>query len=312
LTPDLHVAVRPIALDEVDGLRHFYGDAPDGAGAGVKVAVVDTGIAPHPDLVVEGGANLVTGEDPGDFADNGQGHGTHVAGIVAARGTPPSGIGGVAPFVVLRSYRVFGKNEPSASNFAMIKAIDRAVEDGCDLINLSLGTPSGTPEDPALRSAIEDARERGVVVVAAAGNDGRQPVAFPAASSACVAVSAFGREGTFPADSLQAFEALTAQPRGDEAENFVANFTNIGLSLELTAPGVGIVSTFPGGYAVLDGTSMACPAVTGVAALLLARRPDILGAPRNLARAEAITQMLLQSARKLGFGATFEGQGLPK
>jgi hypothetical protein len=117
--------------------------------------VIDTGIAAHPDLVIDGGENTVVGEDPQDFGDNGDGHGTHVAGIIAARGTPPSGIRGLAPAVTLRSYWVFGKNAEGASNFSIAKAVDRAVKDGCHLINMSLG---GGPRDEATHSAIADAR----------------------------------------------------------------------------------------------------------------------------------------------------------
>jgi subtilisin len=96
--------------------------------------------------------------------------------------------------VTLRSYRVFGKNSQGASNYSILKAIDRAVADGCDLINMSLGGAAG---DEATLTAIEDAHAQGAVVIAAAGNDGRGPVGFPAAHSQAVAVSALGRKGTF-------------------------------------------------------------------------------------------------------------------
>ncbi len=172
-TASMSVGLLPLDLSHVDGLRHFFGNANNAGGAGVKVAVVDTGVGPHDDLLVGGGENTVVGEDPSDFTNNGHPHGTHVAGIIGARGLPPAGVRGLAPAVTLRSYRVFGKGQDRASNYSIIKAIDRAVTDGCDLINLSLG---GGPADDATRAAIEDARAAGSVVIAAAGNDGRRPV----------------------------------------------------------------------------------------------------------------------------------------
>ena len=133
--------------------------------------------ADHPHLVVAGGQNCVTGEDPTDHGSNGHEHGTHVAGIIGGRGRPPGGCRGVAPGADLMSYRVFGRGRAEATNFAIAKAIDTAVGDGCDVVNLSLG---GGPADAVVRAAIEEAQEAGVIVVAAAGNDGRGPVAFPA------------------------------------------------------------------------------------------------------------------------------------
>ncbi|MGH9838233.1 MAG: S8 family serine peptidase, partial [Blastocatellia bacterium] len=196
VTTEQEFRLRPIDLAFTDSKRHFYDDAPADAGAGLKVGVIDTGIATdHPDLAVEGGVNTVAGENPNQFGDNGHGHGTHVAGIIAARGAAPTGVRGIAPAVTLRSYRVFGQNKPGASNFAIAKAIDRAVADGCDLINMSVG---GGDPDPATQDAIADARAQGAVIFAAAGNDGRSPVSFPAADSLALAVSAMGRKGTYP------------------------------------------------------------------------------------------------------------------
>ena len=189
------LSLRAIDLGFQDSKRFFYGDANAAAGTGVKVGVIDTGIATHPDLAIDGGANLVVGENPNDFGDNGEGHGTHVAGIIAGRGSAPTGVRGIAPNVTLRSYRVFGKNNPGASNFSIAKAIDRAVADGCDVINMSLG--GGSP-DIATQEAIADARAQGTVIFAAAGNDSRSPVSFPARESLALAVSAMGRKGTFP------------------------------------------------------------------------------------------------------------------
>jgi subtilisin family serine protease len=100
-------------------------------------------------------------------------------------------------------------------------------------------------------------------------------------------------------------------PYGSDRNNFIAAFSNVGPQVDLTGPGVGIVSTVPGGYAALDGTSMACPAVTGLAAKLLSVRGDILNMSRDQARSDAIAQLLLQAARPLGFGPTYEGHGIP-
>lgn len=309
LTTGTKVALRPITLPFEDCLRHFYGDSQLTAGAGVTVGVIDTGVGPHDLLNLQGGENTVSGEDPKDFLDNGEGHGTHVAGIIAARGsTPAGGVRGVAPGVTLRSYRVFGKNAEGASNFAIAKAIDRAVSDGCDLLNMSLG---GGPKDEATHSAVADARARGALVLVATGNDGRQPVSFPASDSLAIAVSALGRKGTFPADTTEVGDVAPPTPTGKDKQNFIAEFSNVGNEVDLTGPGVGIISTFPGNkLAVMDGTSMACPAATGAAARLLASKPALLGQPRTQARSDAMAQAVLAAAKRLGFPATLEGQGL--
>lgn len=299
--------LEPIDLGFTDCLRHFYGNAADGAGKGVTVGVVDTGVGPHPDLDVDGGLNTVIGEKPKDFGDNGEGHGTHVGGIIAARGTPPAGIRGLAPGVKLRSYRVFGKGAEGASNYSIAKAIDRAVADHCDLINLSLG---GGPNDPATSSAIQQARQSGTVVIAAAGNEDRSPVDFPGADALCIAVTALGRKGTFPKGVFS--QDAVARPYGTDKDNFIGAFSNVGQEVKLTAPGVGIISTVPGGYVVMDGTSMASPAAVGVAARILAGLPNVLALARTQGRSDAIAAALLQSAKKLGFPSKLEGNGLPQ
>lgn len=306
LSDGARVGLRPLDLGYTDCLRYHYPDVSHDAGEGVTVGVVDTGVAGHPDLVIDGGANTARGEDPDDFGDNGAGHGTHVAGIIAARGVPPTGIRGVAPGVRLRSYRVFAEGSNDASNFAVIKAVDQAVADGCDLVNMSLGGPSF---DPVLKAAVEDARAGGSVCVCAAGNDGRAPVAYPAADEMAVAVSALGRIGTFPEDAAEV--DTVAAPYGSDEADFIGAFSNIGPQMDLTGPGVAIISTIPGGYTEISGTSMACPAVTGMAARLLASS-ETLAAERDAERSEAIVAMLYASARDRGFPDPFEGHGLPQ
>lgn len=299
------VRLDPITFPFVDCLRHIYGLGDLAAGQGVRVGIVDSGVGPHPDLEVDGGSNTVFGENPGDFGANGpEGHGTHVAGIVAARGDAPGGTRGIAAGVTLRSYRVFGKGAESATNFAIAKAIDRAVADGCDLLNLSLG---GGPQDPLTSEAISEARSAGTVVLAATGNDGRKPVSFPAAFERCLAVSAMGRNGTFPSGS--AVREDIARPFGADPQNFLAAFSNVGEDTDLTGPGSGVVSTVPGGYAVMSGTSMACPAATGALARLLCANPALLALARNEARSGAILDLLFRNVASFGFGSLFEGRG---
>ena len=302
---EMQVALKPLDLRAPDVLRHFYGFAPLAMGRAVTVGIIDTGIGDHPDLRVDGGANTVQGEKENDWRDNGAAHGTHVAGIVAGRGTNGRGMRGLAPGVHLRSYRVFGKGDDGASNFSILKALDRAVEDGCDLVNMSLGGPD---RDEATRSAILDARAQGTLVICAAGNDGRGPVSYPGAEQLAIAVSAMGRKGTFAVDSTHAAEIMA--PYGKSKANFVAAFSNVGPEIDLTAPGVAIVSTVPGGYAAWDGTSMACPAVTGAAAALLAREKKALRMVRSQGRSDEMARLVYAAADLLGFGAKFEGRGM--
>ncbi|MSR58642.1 MAG: peptidase S8/S53 subtilisin kexin sedolisin [Planctomycetaceae bacterium] len=306
-TKAIEIKLTTLDLGFPDALRFFSKSNAGGNGMGVKVAVVDTGVGPHADLTVTGGLNTVEGELSTNFGDNGAGHGTHVGGIIAAHGVPPTGISGLAPKVQLFSYRVFGKGAEGASNFSIAKAIDRAVAQGCDLINLSLG---GGPSDPATASAVHDARQAGTVVIAAAGNEDRSLVDFPGADPLCVAVSALGRKGTFPKGAVE--QGDVAGPFGMDPKNFIGGFSNIGPEIDLTGPGVGIISTVPGGHATMSGTSMASPAVTGYAARILSSMPNLLGLPRDQTRSDKILAALLQSAKSLAFAVNFQGRGLPQ
>ncbi|QNK64345.1 S8 family serine peptidase [Pedobacter sp. PAMC26386] len=302
LTATLSIQLTPIALDYKDSLRYFYDTAKlPKITQKVRVGIIDTGVGPHRDLVVSGGKNLVRGEKETDYQDNGEGHGTHVGGIIGAYG----GVNGVAAGVEIRSYRVFPKDK-GASNFDIMKAINQAVTDQCDLINMSLGE---SQVDEGITSYIKEAYNAGIVCFAANGNDNRSPVSFPANDSLAIAVSAMGRLNTFPPDSVES--GSVQEPYGTDKDNFIADFSNIGPETDLTAPGVGIISTYPNDlYAVMDGTSMACPAATGMAARILAGNPDILNLPRNQTRADEIVKYLSVNIKSMGFGNLFEGKGM--
>jgi subtilisin len=311
-----------LALDKIDVkdptllLTELYGGLPAMTGQGVTIGIIDSGVdGTHPDLPnVTGGLNCVSDEVRGNPGASGNWrpalkegeHGTHVAGIAAGRGLA-SGFRGVAPGANLRSYRVFPDSGGGASNFDIAKAIDIAVTEKCDVINMSLG---GGPKDDLTRAAVDRAIAAGVVVIAAAGNGGRKPVSFPATLPECVAVSAMGRIGSFPAQATG--NSDIAPPRGGpSSRGFVAAFSNFGTEIDTTGPGVEIVSTLPGtGHGAMSGTSMAAPAVAGVAAHLLSANPALqqkIGADRS----RALKDLLYSCCKPEAFGRDFEGFGLP-
>jgi len=206
----------------------------------VKVGIIDTGISnKHPDLQanVKGGVNTINSRK-GWNDDNG--HGSHVAGIVAAINNT-SGVVGVGPAADLYAIKVLGANG-SGYLSDVIEGIQWAVVNGMQVINMSLGTGSNIQ---VFHDAVIAAKNAGVVVIAAAGNSGSS-VIYPAAYSEAIAVSA------------------------TDQNNVIASWSSRGLEINLAAPGVSIYSTYKGtGYATFSGTSMAAPHVAGSAALVL-------------------------------------------
>jgi subtilisin len=157
-----------------------------------------------------------------------------------------------------------------------------------------------------LQDAITDAASVGSVVFAATGNEGSPTVSFPASCKDAVGISAFGVAGTYPIDTPH--DAEIGAPR--LGSDFFAAFSNYGTEVRFIGPGVGIISTAPGGgYSVRSGTSMACAAATGLSARLLAGDSALLNSPRNDARSAAIQNMLQAHAVSLGFGFLYEGAG---
>lgn len=219
-------------------------------GSGVVVAVVDSGVRKsHQDLAgaVLAGTDLVTGS--GDGSNDQNGHGTHVAGIIAARANGV-GIVGAAPLVKILPVRVL---DASGSGYSsdVAEGVIWATDHGAKVINLSLG--GGVPSE-LTRTAIQYAIDNGVVVVAAAGNAGQSGNAplYPAAFSEPIAV------GSISSDKQR------------------SSFSNWGTYVDLVAPGDGIVSLWSSSdntYAWASGTSMATPHVAAAAALVFASNP---------------------------------------
>jgi thermitase len=217
-------------------------------GHSILVAVVDTGIDwHHPDLA----ANYVAlgydwvNNDPDPVDDNG--HGTHCAGVIAAAINNSVGIAGLAQVRIMGEKALDASGSGSSSELA--KAIVHAVNQGANIISCSWGDYF---DSTVLHEAVRYAYEHGVLVVAAAGNDATNVKHYPAAYDEVVAVAAT-----------------------DELDN-PASFTNYGDWVKVAAPGVNIYSTvLDGTYAYMSGTSMATPHVSGVAALIWSRFPDM-------------------------------------
>lgn len=234
-------------------------------GTGVTVAIIDTGTnCSHADLA----GKCVAGYDyvnrDNNPADD-QGHGTHVAGIAAMLTNNGVGGAGVGWDSLIMPVKVLDRTG-NGGHSAIASGITFAADNGADVINLSLG---GFFTSSTLRNAVEYAIGRGVVVVAAAGNENTSNPSYPAAYNGVIGVAA------------------TSQ--SDQR----ASFSNYGNTIDIAAPGVAIQSTvMTGGYQAWSGTSMASPVAAGLAALLVAQNPS-----RTPAQIE---QILEQTADDLG------------
>ena len=217
----------------------------------VTVAVIDTGIdASHPDLNVVNGVNFAKGKSWSD----GNGHGTHVSGTIAAIDNT-IGVIGVAPGANLVAVKVLD-NRGSGFTSDVIRGVDwvAANADTIDVANMSLGGSASS----TLNAAVENAVNAGVVFVVAAGNESTDACSkSPASAPNAITVSALDdRDGISNNDPF-------------------AYFSNYGSCVDMIAPGVLILSTWKGGdYNTISGTSMASPHVAGAAALYLANNPN--------------------------------------
>jgi subtilisin family serine protease len=243
---------------------------PSEDGTGVRVAVVDTGVqADHPDLAgnVMQGNDLVFGNAASNFARvDGNGHGTHVAGTIAAVDNFIGVVGG-APRSQIVPVRVLDC-QGSGSTSTVAAGIDWAADPAAGaakVISMSLGGPGA---DPVLQNAIQYALSHNVLVVSAAGNSPGIPE-YPGAYAGA----------NYPAFNNQGVMAVGAL----DGSNHIASFSNFDAYVTVAAPGVNIESTVPfsgapnsssTGYKFLSGTSMATPHASAVAALIFERCPN--------------------------------------
>jgi len=209
-------------------------------GSQINIAILDTGVdLDHLDLASKIVSNINFSSSP--TVDDVDGHGTHVAGIVGAITNNGIGVAGLGYRATIMSVKVLGDTGSGAYS-AIASGIIWAADHGADIINMSLG---GSSASSTLESAINYAWSKGVVVVAAAGNNGNSVPFYPAYYTNCIAVA-----GTDSLDKL-------------------AGWSNYGDWVDVAAPGVNIVSTLiNSGYGYKSGTSMASPHVAGLAALV--------------------------------------------
>ncbi len=259
----------PTGIDRVDG-ELSSAVAGDGTGTvNVDVAIIDTGIdVDHPDLNVVGGRNCVRG--PNTYND-GHGHGTHVAGTVAAK-DDGAGVVGVAPGARLWAVRVLD-NRGSGTTSSVICGIDYVTANATEIevANMSLGGSGGDSVcggSDSYHNAICNSVGAGVTYAVAAGNSSADANSYrPATYEEVITVSALADFNGEPGGGG------AATCRSDVDDTF-ADFSNYGSDVDLIAPGVCILSTWnDGGYNTISGTSMASPHVAGAAALYKANNP---------------------------------------
>jgi subtilisin family serine protease len=271
--------------------------------------VIDSGIATsHRDLQqVKGGYDTLTQSDA-TWAQDTLAHGTHTAGVIAGNLDNAIGIRGIAPDAEIYAYKIL----PDGRFSNLIDALNLCIEQQIDVVNLSLGSEQ---RSELVEQKIQEAKRLGVACIVAAGNSGG-PVQYPATSPHVLAVAAVGKQGEFPPESYHGTQVLVGNGRVVSSDGFFsARFTCFGPEVDVCAPGVAILSSVPpDNFAVWDGTSMAAPHVTGLAALVLAHHADFQGAykARNAPRVERLFQILKQSAQPLNLGDPYRvGAGLP-
>jgi subtilisin family serine protease len=245
-------AVGKLRLKQAHGLSR---------GENVLVAVIDSAIdVSHPELI-----GVIAGTfDPLQSDEGPHAHGTGVAGLIAGHAR----LTGAAPssqILAVRAFAVSGKSA-EGNTFAILKSLEWSVSRGARIINMSFAGPN----DPAIGRALAGAHKKGVVLIAAAGNAGpKSPPLFPASDPNVIAVSA------------------------TDIDDKIFSASNRGKHVAITAPGVDILVSAPdGAYTVASGTSFSAPQVSGIAALLLSRKPNMTP--------DEVRDILMSTARDLG------------
>ena len=300
----IDVAVAPLELDggyrlnqQLLGLEAAHARY---RGAGMRVAVVDSGTADHLDIDLVGGYCTLDDADPDCWDEDEIGHGTHCSGVIGAK-LNDEGISGAAPECSLYSVKVF----PGGFASDLIEAVDWCVENRMDVISMSLGGPRPSWH---LHQAIQRATTQGITCVAAVGNESG-PVSYPAAYPETIGVAAIGDSAAFPRGTAHDLRMGMASPVPGSTL-FHAEFSNRGPGIDVCAPGVAVASTVPGGYSAWDGTSMATPFVSGICALIIEAHPWLRTYTSD--QPAWVRYILAASSASLGFSPLLQGYGLPQ
>ena len=242
-------------------------------GSGVKVAVLDSGVTPMSnELTLAGNANAIS---PSSAATDGNGHGTHVAGIIGAK-TNSIGGAGIAPNASIYNVKVMS-DDGSGTDDDILRGIQQAIDWKVNVINMSLG---GVGYSTAFQNKINQAYKNGIAVFAAAGNDGGSNMHYPAAYDHVISIGAV------------------------DNNNERASFSNYGAWVDLSAPGVNIWSTGTSGtsYVSMSGTSMACPVAAGEAAVILSANLSAIKGKSGGAKVDALENFMKANAVNAGSG----------
>ena len=246
MIPEFKVDVKVQILTESKNYNHELMNVPTmwklTEGAGIKLAILDTGVPKHVDLNPSGAGSVIPG-----YQEDKNGHATHCAGIIAAMAHNGIGVAGIAPDVE-DCYCAVLDESGSGSISNIVKGIDWAIGIGADVISMSLGIPGDAVIGTSLEDACNRAWKAGIAIFAATGNDAAWSVSQPARYDSVIGVGAV------------------------DSASHIADFSNMGPEVDFVAGGVKVYSTYLGNsYAKLSGTSMACPALAAVGALILAK-----------------------------------------
>jgi subtilisin len=274
-------------------------------GTGVRIAIIDSGVdTSHPLLRhIRHGLDLTPGGDPQTWTQDVVGHGSHCAGIIAAHDEAGKMLRGFVPEAEIHVLRVL----PGGRVSSVIEALDYCLEREIDVVNLGV---SRSRPSPAFEQKIEEATLHGLACIVGAEDSGAL-WAYSGSPPYALAVAAVGRLNEYPDKSS---DATTAWPISVAADGiFMPSFCH-GQGVAVCAPGVGVISTVPGGFQPRSGSAVAASHVTGLAALLLAHHAAFMGSlrTRDQKRVAGLFNMIRLMSVPYAFGVAHAAAGLPR